>query len=236
MSALAQHVRGALPAARSGELPQAPTQAGAVLRRFCRERGIALPHRASPAAATRPRAWPRRCGWRRHTRVPRTIVLITDLDGVVDYEPLRAAARLLTRRGHSLHVLVPHAEALARPEPQRRRRARPARDLRARRAAPLARGEPSSEAGGRRAGGQAWSLRRAAPRPSAAPRAHADRMNEVPDWEDPRRVLARHGLAPKRGFSQNFLGGAQRRRAHRRGALQLGRASPWSSSGPGSAR
>jgi 16S rRNA (adenine1518-N6/adenine1519-N6)-dimethyltransferase len=27
----------------------------------------------------------------------------------------------------------------------------------------------------------------------------------VPDWEDPRRVLARHGLVPKRGFSQNFL-------------------------------
>ena len=24
-------------------------------------------------------------------------------------------------------------------------------------------------------------------------------------WEDPRRVLARHGLAPKRSFSQNFL-------------------------------
>ena len=28
---------------------------------------------------------------------------------------------------------------------------------------------------------------------------------DVPSWEDPRRVLARHGLAPKRGFSQNFL-------------------------------
>jgi 16S rRNA (adenine1518-N6/adenine1519-N6)-dimethyltransferase len=27
----------------------------------------------------------------------------------------------------------------------------------------------------------------------------------IPPWEDPRRVLARHGLAPKRGFSQNFL-------------------------------
>jgi 16S rRNA (adenine1518-N6/adenine1519-N6)-dimethyltransferase len=27
----------------------------------------------------------------------------------------------------------------------------------------------------------------------------------IPAWEDPRRVLARHGLAPKRGFSQNFL-------------------------------
>lgn len=25
------------------------------------------------------------------------------------------------------------------------------------------------------------------------------------DWEDPRRVLARHGLSPKRSFSQNFL-------------------------------
>jgi len=29
--------------------------------------------------------------------------------------------------------------------------------------------------------------------------------NLIPAWEDPRRVLARHGLAPKRGFSQNFL-------------------------------
>lgn len=27
----------------------------------------------------------------------------------------------------------------------------------------------------------------------------------APEWEDPRRVLRRHGLAPKRGFSQNFL-------------------------------
>lgn len=30
-------------------------------------------------------------------------------------------------------------------------------------------------------------------------------MTEMPDWEDPRRVLARHGLAPKKAFSQNFL-------------------------------
>lgn len=30
-------------------------------------------------------------------------------------------------------------------------------------------------------------------------------MSEAPAWEDPRRVLGRHGLAPKRGFSQNFL-------------------------------
>ena len=25
------------------------------------------------------------------------------------------------------------------------------------------------------------------------------------EWEDPRRVLARHGFSPKRSFSQNFL-------------------------------
>ncbi len=30
-------------------------------------------------------------------------------------------------------------------------------------------------------------------------------MNDLPAWEDPRRVLGRHGLSPKRSFSQNFL-------------------------------
>ena len=30
-------------------------------------------------------------------------------------------------------------------------------------------------------------------------------MNTPPDWEDPRRVLARHRLRPKASFSQNFL-------------------------------
>ena len=30
-------------------------------------------------------------------------------------------------------------------------------------------------------------------------------VTKAPAWEDPRRVLARHGLAPKRGYSQNFL-------------------------------
>ncbi len=30
-------------------------------------------------------------------------------------------------------------------------------------------------------------------------------MSEPPEWEDPRRVLRRYGMAPKRAFSQNFL-------------------------------
>jgi len=30
-------------------------------------------------------------------------------------------------------------------------------------------------------------------------------VSGAPEWEDPRRVMRRHGLAPKRAFSQNFL-------------------------------
>lgn len=30
-------------------------------------------------------------------------------------------------------------------------------------------------------------------------------IDDVPGWENPRKVLARHGLLPKRSFSQNFL-------------------------------
>ena len=30
-------------------------------------------------------------------------------------------------------------------------------------------------------------------------------MTTPPDFEDPRKTLARHGFAPKRSFSQNFL-------------------------------
>jgi 16S rRNA (adenine1518-N6/adenine1519-N6)-dimethyltransferase len=39
----------------------------------------------------------------------------------------------------------------------------------------------------------------------ATPAASASQAPSAPAWEDPRRVLARHGLSPKRGFSQNFL-------------------------------
>jgi 16S rRNA (adenine1518-N6/adenine1519-N6)-dimethyltransferase len=42
-------------------------------------------------------------------------------------------------------------------------------------------------------------------RDALAPTTSAGAQAEVPSWEDPRRVLGRHGLAPKRSFSQNFL-------------------------------
>ncbi len=109
---LAHYLRTLAPA-KSGDLPVAPTQAGAVFRRFCRERGIELPHRAGPPGGDKSHclanSLQKAAG---NTRVPRSIMLMTDLDGIVDYAPLLAAVRLLTRRGHTLHVMVPHAEAL----------------------------------------------------------------------------------------------------------------------------
>jgi uncharacterized protein (DUF58 family) len=112
---LAAYLRNLTPG-KSGDLPLAPTQAGAIFRRFCRERGLELPHRSVPTGGDKApclaQAVQLAAG---NTRVPRAIVLITDLDGIVDYAPLLATARLLTRRGHSLHLLVPHAEAMMKP-------------------------------------------------------------------------------------------------------------------------
>src|SRR5690606_30393072 len=42
-------------------------------------------------------------------------------------------------------------------------------------------------------------------RRSGRQRDSAGGVSGAPEWEDPRRVMRRHGLAPKRAFSQNFL-------------------------------
>ncbi|HEY6876542.1 MAG TPA: DUF58 domain-containing protein [Polyangiales bacterium] len=115
---LAHYLRTLAPAKGASDLPLAPTQAGAVFRRFCRERGIELPHRAEPPGGDKAHCLASSLQLAAgNTRVPRSIVLITDLDGIIDYGPMLAAARLLTRRGHTLHVLVPHAEAIAAAPP-----------------------------------------------------------------------------------------------------------------------
>jgi hypothetical protein len=115
--ALAAHVRSQLPT-RGPELPHAQTSAGAELRRFCRERGIALPHRATPLGGDKAHglsdAIRRAAG---DVRAPRLIAVITDLDGVVDYALIAKTARLLRKRGHTLSVAVPDAHAL-RQEPE----------------------------------------------------------------------------------------------------------------------
>ncbi len=116
---LLQHVKSALPVLRAGDAPEAMTQAGVELRRFCRDRGLPLTHRATPAGGDKADGLSnalRIAGG--HTRVPQAVVLITDLDGLIDYDSLRAAARLLSRKGHSLSLLVPDPFALLPSEPQ----------------------------------------------------------------------------------------------------------------------
>lgn len=92
----------------------APSPISAVLRRFCRARGIPLPYRPDPrdgakapglAIALREAAG--------RTRVPRTIVVMTDFDGIGDPEPLVAAVKLLRSHGHALVFVAPDARHFA---------------------------------------------------------------------------------------------------------------------------
>jgi uncharacterized protein (DUF58 family) len=112
--ALIAHVRAS--GAGSSELPRATTSAGALLRRFCRTRGLLLPHRASPRSGDKAPGLVdalERAGAR--VRDPRSIVVVTDLDGLVRYESVRAAAGLMRRHGHSVTIAVPDAVAITRP-------------------------------------------------------------------------------------------------------------------------
>ncbi len=92
----------------------APSPISALLRRFCRARGIPLPYRADPrdgskapglAAALREAAG--------HARAPRTLVAITDFDGLGDLEPLVAAVKLVRAHRHALLFVAPDARHFA---------------------------------------------------------------------------------------------------------------------------
>jgi uncharacterized protein (DUF58 family) len=92
----------------------APSPVSILLRRFCRARGIPLPYRPDPrdgakapglATALREAAG--------RTRVPRTIVVVTDFDGIGDPEPLVAAVKLLRSHGHALVFVAPDARHFA---------------------------------------------------------------------------------------------------------------------------
>ena len=92
----------------------APSPVSVLLRRFCRARGIPLPYRPDPrdgakapglATALREAAG--------RTRVPRTLVVMTDFDGIGDPEPLVAAVKLLRAHGHALVFVAPDARHFA---------------------------------------------------------------------------------------------------------------------------
>lgn len=83
----------------------------AQLRRYCQLRGIPLPYRADTRGFGKARglseALMRAAG---RTRVPRTVVLLSDLDGIPDLEPLDRTLRLLKARAHRVRVLCPEVD------------------------------------------------------------------------------------------------------------------------------
>jgi len=117
---LVKHVRRSLEEQGddSGPPPVASSPDSVALRRFCRVRGIPVPHRVEPrdgakgptlAGALRRVAESRRGG--------QQVLLVTDFDGVVDFEPLVSAAKLLRTHGHQVRVLFPDARAFRPPGP-----------------------------------------------------------------------------------------------------------------------
>ncbi len=81
-----------------------------ILRRFCRARGIPLKHRAETRGFGKglglARALREAAG---STRVPRSILFITDFDGVFLQESLEKTLRLLRAERHSLTCIFPDA-------------------------------------------------------------------------------------------------------------------------------
>lgn len=114
-----RHVQKVLAQADTAEGAKTPavvasTPASALLRRFCKARGIPLPYRADPrdgAKAPGLAAALREIGAR--TKGPASIGIITDLDGIGDPTPLVSAVKLLAMRGHSLTMFVPDAPSFA---------------------------------------------------------------------------------------------------------------------------
>ena len=114
-----RHVQKVLAQADSAESVKTPavvasTPASALLRRFCKARGIPLPYRADPrdgAKAPGLAAALREIGAR--TKGPATIGILTDLDGIGDPVLLVSAVKLLAMRGHSLTMFVPDAPSFA---------------------------------------------------------------------------------------------------------------------------
>ncbi|UJR79031.1 DUF58 domain-containing protein [Sandaracinus amylolyticus] len=109
VSLLVRHVGKALAAEEAKEEPVvASSPATAMLRRFCRVRGIPLPYRPDPrdgskgpglAASLRELV--------QKSFGPMSITVITDLDGLGDPAPLVAAVKLLRLHGHEVTFVVP---------------------------------------------------------------------------------------------------------------------------------
>lgn len=107
---LVRHVTEALANVEDREHVRASSPAGAILRRFCRVRGIPLPYRPDPRDGAKGPGLAnalREAGGR--SRTPMSIVLITDLDGVGSPDELVSTVKLLRLHGHAVALVVPDA-------------------------------------------------------------------------------------------------------------------------------
>jgi uncharacterized protein (DUF58 family) len=124
LDGLIRHTRGALSGEhepRGNTKPAIPSDPRAqLLRRFCRARGIELRYRPDTRAFGKSQglmqALRAAAG---DSRVPRSIVTITDFDGVTDLTLLESTLRMLRARQHALSFIVPDAQALL-PRPSSR--------------------------------------------------------------------------------------------------------------------
>lgn len=111
--ALAAHAARALQTEPERQRVVASTPEHAVLRRYCRVRGLALPYRADT------RGFAKAAGIAQGlrvavgtTRTPRSVITLTDFDGSFDLAPLLQATRLLRSRQHNLIFVAPNADSL----------------------------------------------------------------------------------------------------------------------------
>jgi uncharacterized protein (DUF58 family) len=119
LPAITAHVRRAMLAegdASSSTKVVASTPEHAALRRFCLMRGIPLPYRGATRRSAKANglalALRSAVGV---SRAPRSVLLVSDLDGIEDSEPLLSAIKLLRMRQHDLAVVFPAAASFAAP-------------------------------------------------------------------------------------------------------------------------
>jgi uncharacterized protein (DUF58 family) len=119
LAALAAHAARSLQSEPMADAVVASTPEHAMLRRFCRVRGIGLPYRAETPSEAKvaglAQALRTAAG---ATRTPRTLRVLTDFDGMRGLAPLAQTLRMLKARAHAVAFMVPRADSLG-PEPSR---------------------------------------------------------------------------------------------------------------------
>ncbi len=118
LDALVRHAANALSAEREPNAAHAQVLAGdrrmRILRRFCRARGLALRYRPQTRAFGKGAGLARALREAAGTgRVPRSILLISDFDGLVQPEAFHKTLRLLRTQFHLLRCVLPDARSFS---------------------------------------------------------------------------------------------------------------------------